>query len=62
MIALQIKEIKDFMRKLLMATDFDVFHLVEGSISTFNAFLIDGRILSEFYSARRKRGKSIFVC
>lgn len=54
MIALQIKEIKDFMKKLLMATDFDIFSLVEGSISTYNTFFIDGRVLPEFYSNEEK--------
>ena len=50
MIALQIQDIKAFMSKLLLAQTFDNFLLVEGSITTYNTFRIDGRIHKSFFS------------
>ena len=50
MIALQIKEIKSFMGKLLGTECFDSFLLEEAVITTYNTFRIDGRINREFYS------------
>ena len=50
MIALQIQDIKTFMSKLLLAQTFDNFLLVEGSITTYNTFRIDGRIHKSFFS------------
>ena len=51
MIALQIQDIKNFMSKLLLSQTFDNFHLVEGTITTYNTFRIDGRIHRDFFSA-----------
>ena len=42
MIALQIADIRVFMKKLLLSETFDRFLLLEGSITTFNTFEIDG--------------------
>lgn len=42
MIALQIKEIKSFMGKLLGTECFDSFLLEEAVITTYNTFRIDG--------------------
>ena len=50
MIALQIKEIKSFMGKLLGTECFHSFLLEEAVITTYNTFRIDGRINREFYS------------
>ncbi|MBO5159688.1 MAG: DUF5721 family protein [Lachnospiraceae bacterium] len=50
MIALQIQEIKNFMSKLLLSQTFDAFHLIEGSITTYNTFHIDGRIHKDFFT------------
>lgn len=50
MISLQIKELKSFMGKLLTGTTFDSFLLTEATITTYNTFLIDGRIMNGFYS------------
>ena len=44
MIALQIQDIKDFMSRLLLSSAFDAFLVVEGSVTTFSAFQIDGRL------------------
>lgn len=49
MIALRIPDIKDFMNKLLLGTDFDQFCLMEASITTFNQFSIDGRIHPAYF-------------
>lgn len=46
MIALQIQDVKDFMGKLLLQHTFDAFLVVEGSITTYNTFHIDGRLHS----------------
>lgn len=56
MIALQIKEIKSFMGKLLGTECFDSFLLEEAVITTYNTFRIDGRINREFLQ-RRGMGK-----
>ena len=50
MVALQIQDIKNFMSKLLLSQTFDHFLLIEGSITTFNTFRIDGRIHSDFFT------------
>ena len=50
MIALQIKEVKSFMGKLLGTECFDSFLLEEAVITTYNTFHIDGRINREFFS------------
>lgn len=50
MISLQIQDIKAFMNKLLLQPAFDAFLLVEGSISTYNTFHIDGHLLADYYS------------
>lgn len=50
MIALQIQDIKNFMSKLLLSHTFDNFLLVEGSITTYNTFRIDGRVHKDFFS------------
>ena len=50
MVALQIQDIKNFMNKFLLSQTFDNFLLVEGSITTYNTFHIDGRIHRNFYT------------
>jgi len=50
MIALQIADIKAFMKKLLLSQTFDRFLLLEGSITTFNTFHIDGRLQKSYYT------------
>ena len=49
MIALKIKQQKNFMAKLLTTELFDSFLVEEITIDTFNTFTIDGRIHKEFY-------------
>lgn len=51
MIALQIQDIKNFMSRLLLSQTFDQFLLVEGSITTYNVFRIDGRIHKDFFTS-----------
>ena len=48
MLALQIKEIKPFMAKLLSTETFDSFLLEEAKIQTSNTFIIDGHINKGF--------------
>ncbi len=50
MIALQIQDIKNFMGKLLLSATFDNFLLVEGSITTYNTFRINGRLHKDFFT------------
>ena len=52
MIALQIQDIKSFMNKLLLSQTFDNFLLVEGQITTYNTFRIDGRLQKDFFTAQ----------
>lgn len=51
MIALKIKNIKQFMAKFLAGDDFDAFLLEQAVISTYNTFTIDGRENRDFYSS-----------
>ncbi len=44
----QIQDQLDFMKKLLIGTDFDSFLLSEASITTFATFQIDGNFHPEF--------------
>ena len=48
---IQIKEVKVFMGKLLMKTDFDRYLLSEAEIVTSNTYTIDGHIQKKFYSS-----------
>ncbi len=49
MIAIRIKQQKNFMAKLLTTELFDEFLVEEAQIDTFNTFSIDGRIHRDFY-------------
>lgn len=48
--AFQIKELKNFMSRLLATDSFDSFLLAEATITTYNSFVIDGHINKEFFS------------
>lgn len=48
--AYQIKELKNFMAKLLATDTFDDFLLAEATITTYNTFVIDGHIVKEFFT------------
>lgn len=50
MISVQIKDVKDFMNKLLLKPVFDAFLVVEGSVITYNTFHIDGHLQPDFYT------------
>lgn len=50
MFVCKIKDIKDFMNKLLLKTDFDAFAVSEATIITYNSFVIDGHLRKEHYS------------
>lgn len=59
MIALRIADVKTFMKKLLLSESFDHFLLLEGSITTFNTFHIDGTLQTAYYDtdARQEAGE-----
>lgn len=59
MIALQIKNIKTFMSRLLSSDVFDCFLLSEASITTNNTFFIDGHQNKEFFSDEEWEDSSI---
>ena len=48
MTALQIADIKTFMKKLLLTDSFDRFLLLEGTVTTFNTFHIDGALQKSY--------------
>lgn len=50
MIALQIADIKHFMQKLLLTDSFDRFYLLEGTVTTFNTFRLDGTLQKSYYT------------
>ena len=59
MVALQIQDIKIFMNKLLLSQTFDNFLLVEGSITTYNTFRIEGRVHKDFFSVEEIEEKNL---
>lgn len=48
--AYQIKDVKNFMSKLLKTDTFDCFLLAEAVITTYNTFVIDGHVVKEFFT------------
>ena len=60
MIAIQIKDVKTFMSKLLSGDTFDSFLLEEAQIHTFNTFTIDGHQNREFYTKEELEDPEIF--
>lgn len=50
MIALSLTEVKECMSKLLLSETFDPFLFIEGEITTFATFTMDGYIKKEFFS------------
>lgn len=59
MIAIKIKNIKQFMGKLLASEAFDIFMLEEASISTYNTFIIDGHQNRDFYTTEEWEDKEL---
>lgn len=51
MIAMKLKNTKNFMSHLLLSDTFDHFLFIEGKIITFLTFTIDGYIQKEFYES-----------
>lgn len=45
----QIQDVRDFMKKLLLADTFDTFLLVEASVTTYAAFHIDGHFHGDYF-------------
>lgn len=50
MIALQIRHLKEFMKRLLLQDAFDRFLVSEASVTTFATFTVDGELHPDFYS------------
>ena len=48
--AYQIKEVKNFMGRLLGTDAFDAFLLAEASVTTYNTFIIDGHMEKAFFT------------
>lgn len=59
MVALQIQDIKNFMSKLLLSQTFDNFLIVEGSITTYNTFRIEGRVHKDFFTEEELEEKGL---
>ncbi len=55
MIALQIADIKSFMKKFLLTDSFDRFLLLEGTVTTFNTFRIDGTLQKSYYTQEEQK-------
>lgn len=55
MISLELTDVKGFMSHLLLSETFDSFSFIEGEITTFNTFKIDGYIQKEFYDSGEER-------
>lgn len=52
MIALQVQDIKSFMSKLLIGTDFDAFWLSEANITTSITYNLDGLLHLDFFDTQ----------
>ena len=50
MTALQIADIGFFMKKFLLTDSFDRFLLLEGTVTTFNTFRMDGALQKSYYT------------
>ena len=51
MIALALTEVKECMAKLLLSETFDPFYFIEGEITTFATFTMDGYLKKDFFDA-----------
>lgn len=49
MLSIQISDNKNFMKNLLISETFDQFLLMQGSITTYNTYDIDGKIKKDFF-------------
>ena len=45
------KNVKDFMKQLLLADTFDYFYVSEATITTFATVSIDGSLHADFYDS-----------
>ncbi|MDD3220744.1 MAG: DUF5721 family protein [Lachnospiraceae bacterium] len=54
MIALDILDVKSFMKQLLVEKTFDSFLLSEATVTTFNQFYIDGALHPDFFDTDTK--------
>ncbi len=54
MIALNLIEVKEAMEKLLLQDTFDTFSFIEGSITTFATFTLDGYLKKDFYTPQEQ--------
>ena len=59
MLALQIKDVKNFMSKLLGTETFDSFLLEEATIVSYNTFHIDGHLNRDFFSSEEWEEPSV---
>ena len=50
MIALALTEVKECMAKLLLSDTFDSFLFIEGEVTTYNTFHVDGYLHKEFFA------------
>ena len=49
MIALALTDVKECMGQLLLSETFDPFYFIEGEITTFNTFTMDGYLKKDFF-------------
>lgn len=55
--AFRIKELNHFMSRLLKSDAFDCFLLSEGTVVTYNTFVIDGHMVKEFLQGMWQMGE-----
>lgn len=51
MIALEVMDVGDFMKKFLIQKVFDQFYLLEGEVATFGTFRMDGELNGAYYTS-----------
>lgn len=59
MVAIEIKNIKEFMNHFLGKESFDSFFLEEATITTFNTFVIDGHRVKDYYDGIDAQGNEL---
>ena len=57
--SMNISDIKDFMSHLLLRDTFDHFLLLEGTVTTFNTFFVDGHLNKDYYATMETPPESL---
>lgn len=60
--AYQIQDVRDFMKKLLLADTFDTFLLTEAAVTTYVTFHVDGQLHEDYFGADEAEQLAVEKC